>query len=167
MKKVLLLFAAFLAVSQSAFADVFFYTYQGQTLLYEIEYGSAHVSRTFILTPTGYWGNRYVSGDVEIPSYVIRNDTTYLVTSIDDFAFSGSSGLTSVIIGNSVTSIGERAFQNCGTLTSVTIGHSVTEIGDYAFLGCSGLTTVAFNASNCISVGGAVYYAFANCTNFF
>ena len=163
MKKIVMLLFG-IAIGQTAFADCFLYTYQGKTLVYDIEYGSAHVSRAAAVVNGYYCINTAVSGDVVIPSYVIRNDTTYLVTSIDEFAFYGNSGLTSVIIGNSVTSIGERAFQNCSSLASVTIGHSVTEIGDYAFLGCSGLTTVAFNATNCI-FAGARFPAFTNCTN--
>ena len=64
------------------------------------------------------------------------------VMSISPFAFSGCSGLTSVIIPNSVTRILEMAFYNCDGLTSVTIPDSVTSIGYRAFSGCSGLTSV-------------------------
>ena len=61
--------------------------------------------------------------------------------------FSGCSGLTSVIIPNSVTSIGGCAFSGCSGLTSVTIPSSVTSIGGYAFSGCSGLTSVTIPES--------------------
>ena len=46
-------------------------------------------------------------------------------------------GLSSVIIPNSVISIDSNAFYNCTDLTSVTIGSSVTSIGQYAFVDCS------------------------------
>jgi hypothetical protein len=40
------------------------------------------------------------------------------------------------------------AFSGCSGLTSVIIGYSVTRIGNYAFSGCSGLTSVTFIGNN-------------------
>ncbi len=42
------------------------------------------------------------------------------VTGIGDYAFCGSTGLTSIIIPDSVTSIGSFAFEDCTSLTQVT-----------------------------------------------
>ena len=58
------------------------------------------------------------------------------VTNIGDYAFSGNSGLISVIIPESVTSIGRSAFAG-SSLSSITIPESVTEIGRSAFAGNS------------------------------
>ena len=52
---------------------------------------------------------------IEIIDLVIPNT----VVSINDFAFHGCSGLTSVTIPNSVTSIGISAFYGCSSLTSI------------------------------------------------
>ena len=50
-------------------------------------------------------------------------------------AFVGCTGLTSVVIPNSVTAIGEQAFGYCSALASIEIPSSVTEIGRDAFKG--------------------------------
>ncbi len=50
----------------------------------------------------------------------------------------------SYTIPDSVTSIGEAAFSGCTGLTSVIIGDSLTSIGDSAFEGCTSLETVYF-----------------------
>lgn len=42
-------------------------------------------------------------------------------TNINSSAFSGLTGLTSIVIPNSVTSIGESAFKDCNNLTSITL----------------------------------------------
>ena len=81
------------------------------------------------------------SGDIVIPSQVSYNGNTYSVTSIDSYAFSFCSDLTSIIIPNSVTSIGYYAFEDCTALTSVNIPYSVTSIY-YSFIGCTALTSI-------------------------
>ena len=72
-------------------------------------------------------------GDLAIPKTVEYNGNTFRVTSIREYAFCYSSGLTSIDIPNSVTSIGSWAFCYCTGLTSITIPNSVTSIGDDAF----------------------------------
>ena len=83
------------------------------------------------------------------------------VTSIGSYAFSSCSGLTSVVIPSSVTSIGEGTFFGCSGLTSIVIPSSVTSIGVSAFNGCSGLTSVV-SPSSVTSIGND---AFRNCSN--
>ena len=84
-----------------------------------------------------------------IPETVTYNETTYSVTSIEEWAFYNCSSLTSVTIANSVISIGNDAFYNCRSLTSISIGNSLTYIGYDAFYNCSSLNTLNFNAINC------------------
>ena len=63
------------------------------------------------------------------------------LTSIHQSAF-WHSGLTSIIIPNTVTTIEEMAFQGCSNLTSITIPGSVTTIEGYAFQHCTSLTSI-------------------------
>ena len=67
-----------------------------------------------------YFNSNAYSGKVAIPETVTYSGITYSVTSIDTFAFSSCSGLTSVTIPNSVTSIGTSAFNSC-SLTSIIV----------------------------------------------
>ena len=82
------------------------------------------------------------------------------VTSIDDQAFYGCTGLTGITIPDSVTSVGEQTFSGCTSLTSVTIPDTVTSIGYYAFYGCTGLTSITIPDS-VTSIGDG---AFSGCT---
>ncbi|MBR1668439.1 MAG: leucine-rich repeat domain-containing protein [Bacteroidaceae bacterium] len=86
-------------------------------------------------------GSRY-TGKVVIPSTFVKGGVTYNVTSIGSHAFDDSSGLTSVIIPNSVTCICEGAFRGCSGLTSLTIPNSVISIDKEAFSGCSRLSSL-------------------------
>jgi hypothetical protein len=56
-------------------------------------------------------------------------------------------GITSVVIPETVTSIGRAAFSFCEDLTSVNIPSSVTSIEDSAFYYCSKLTTITIPGS--------------------
>ena len=104
------------------------------------------------------YDNEY-SGNVVIPESVDYNGNTYPVTSIGISAFQNCSGLTSIIIPNSVKSISSYAFRDCSGLTSITIPNSVTSIGNYTFYGCSGLTSVTI-PNSVTSIGS---YAFEGC----
>ena len=109
------------------------------------------------------------------------------VETIDDYAFYGCSGLTSLVlpnsvktigevafdgclelesieIGNSVETIGQSAFSNCSSLASLVLPNSVETIGDYAFYGCSALTRLVL-PNSITSIGRAVVYACSSLTD--
>ena len=83
---------------------------------------------------------------------------------LDDYAFAGCSGLTSLTIPSGVTSIGNYAFEGCSGLTSLTIPSGVTSIGNYAFTGCSGLTSLTI-PSGVTSIGEGVFYGCSGLTS--
>ena len=83
------------------------------------------------------------------------------VKRIGEYAFSGCSHLSNIIISDEVTSIGYGAFYSC-EISSITIPDSVTHIGELAFSGCHNLNNIDMS-SNIESVGtgafgGTAYY---------
>ncbi len=86
-------------------------------------------------------------------AYTIPNS----VTSIEEDAFSGCYGITSVITPNSVINIGNEAFRSCFSLASVIIGNSIVNIGDYAFYGCSSITSVTNYATTPQAINANVF----------
>ncbi len=83
-----------------------------------------------------------LSGDLVIPKIALHDGKEYAVTSISYQAFSGCSGLTSIVLPEGVICIGESAFSGCSELTTITIPSTVSSIGYSAFGGCSALTTL-------------------------
>lgn len=134
MKKFICCFIALLSLGHISWAYNFSYTYQGQTLCYNIVGDHAQV------THQNSWGYSNLTGALVIPDSVTYGNT-YPVTSIGADAFRSCAGLTSVTIPEGVTSIGAKAFSFCTGLTSVSIPAGVSYIGDEAFYHCSNLTT--------------------------
>ena len=105
--------------------------------------------------------HRSYSGVVQIPSSVIYSGTTYSVTSIDDWAFSGCTDLTSVTMTCRITSLPRGIFSGCTNLGSFNVPSTVTKIESDAFRNCSLLSSISMPTS-VTTIG---YNAFENCTN--
>jgi len=107
----------------------------------------------------------YPTGDLVIPAKVIFNGEICEVVSIPDsypggsVAFTNCSGLTGIVIPDSVTYIGEYAFGYCNGLKSVNIPDSVETLSDGAFYFCEGLLSLIIGDS----VQTIGEYAFSTC----
>jgi len=101
---------------------------------------------TVLCYPAGKTGTRY-----EIPNGVNR---------IGHYAFSGT-GLTTIIVPESVTRLDGWAFMNCTNLTDVTIPKDLTRLEWGVFSGCSSLTTVEIPETVTEICGSA----FSNCSS--
>lgn len=73
--------------------------------------------------------------EVEIPTTVKYNKTTYEVIGISWYAFHECADLRSVLIPNSIQTIHFQAFEGCSSLNSIIIPNSVTRIYGDAFTG--------------------------------
>ncbi|MCR4852305.1 MAG: leucine-rich repeat domain-containing protein [Prevotella sp.] len=98
-----------------------------------------------------------LSGNLNIPSYVVYEGVDYDVVAIYDNAFQNCSSITSINIPNIVTTIGNKAFEGCSGLTSLSIGKKIKSIGQNAFKGCSGLNSIT------VASGNTVYDSRNNC----
>ena len=96
-----------------------------------------------------------------LSSIIIPNS----VNKIGNEAFYKCTNLTTAIMGNSITTIGIKAFSGCTKLGSITIPKEVTTIGNYAFSDCYGLAEVFYNAKNCKTMGSISFPIFDCCTS--
>lgn len=91
-----------------------------------------------ITTIPGWLFSGIGAADIQIP------DT---VTTIEDGAFYGCSGLTGVTIPDSVTKIGAEAFMECENLAQVKLSNALQMLGSKAFMNCPKITAIEIPAS--------------------
>jgi hypothetical protein len=124
------------------------------TLPVELRAQLSFVTNNGAITITGYTGP---GGTVTVPAAT----NGLPVTRIGDQAFMSKSGLTGVIIPDSVINLGNYAFAYCPILTSASLGNKITTIGTYAFYNCFLLAGIAF-PSSVIRIGD---WSFNSCTS--
>ncbi len=133
------------------------YDFMINGICYNISGSNVYV--TYYNTQDTYQQSR-VLGDITIPEEVTNKGITYPVVGIGERAFRFCTGLTSVILPNTITYIRNEAFIACSNLTSINIPNSVTSIDNYAFSSCSKLTSVII-PNSVISIGDN---AFSHCS---
>lgn len=117
----------------------------GQTLYYQIiDNQSRHVSlvrpETQLVNWDGWTNHEKPIGDIVLPSHVVYNGNTYVVTKIGDHCFASCHGMTGeLVIPNTVTTIESNAFEYCTGFTgSIIIPNSVVTMKGGIFNGCTG-----------------------------
>jgi len=83
----------------------------------------------------------YLSTNIERDGELSIKDT---VTSIEGYAFSGCSKITSVTIPASVINIGDDAFSYCKSLKEVRLSEGLENVGNYAFQYDTSLEVISF-----------------------
>ena len=80
-----------------------------------------------------------VNGVLELPA----EHDGYPVVDIGMEAFLGQTGMTGIILPDTVESIGDNAFEGCTALESIDLPGSLREIGESAFEGCTSLASIS------------------------
>ena len=101
------------------------------------------------------YGTNPYTGSVVIPASVTFSGTIYSVTRIGDVAFN-STGITGIVIPNSVTSIGNGAFSSCSMIASIEIPDGITSIGNIAFANCTKLANIVI-PNSVTSIGSGAF----------
>lgn len=96
----------------------------------------------------------------------INFDKAQKIKEIDNYAFYGCTGLTSIVIPNTIETIGKSAFENCSNLKTVEFvcdndsdyNETLIKIGEYAFCNCpcntdSGSCNLEILEANDLSIG--------------
>jgi len=129
MKRYLFLITVLVATSAMAYHSEWV---NGIEWRYEVKDGEATIGddgwRNYLYNTTG---------DITIPSSL----GGYPVTKIGPSVFSGS-GITSVVMPDSIRIIDECVFSGCSALTNVTFSACITSIGSSAFSFCDSLQTI-------------------------
>lgn len=151
MKRLLSIFVAIAACVQMAQAYNFSATVpSGQTLYFSYSSGGKVYITYEHSSSDPYYNDSYKpTGDLVIPGSIVYNGVKWDIDYIGEKAFRGCSGLTSVVISDSISSIGNLAFYGCTGLTTVSIGNGVTNIGDNSFGNCSSLNSITIYSQSC------------------
>lgn len=140
MKRITLFLGAIFILQATVFAYDFYSTSPSGHVLY---YRIVNDTDVYVTWQNSTFPSYYnLSGAVTIPSFVTHGGNSYVVTGVDNSAFSSCFSITSVTIPNSVITIGIESFDSCSSLHTINWGDSVQTIENRAFSYCSGLSSI-------------------------
>lgn len=146
--------AVFLSVASAN--AVFAHNFEVDGIYYNFNSDGTSVRTTFKGSTYNEVAGEY-TGNVEIPAKVTYSGKSYAVTEIGFETFRDCTGITSVVIPNSVTRINYSAFCGCSNLKSLTIPETVTYIGHDVFFNCTSLTSLTI-PGNVEEIGSNAFY---------
>ena len=102
---------------------------------------------------------KIVSCDIFASGKVIIPDTINgaVVTSVGNSAFKNCSGISDIVLPETIEQIGDDAFNNCKNLVSINLPDSIASIGDSAFFKCVNLKEIVISKSVTIIPENAFY----------
>lgn len=107
------------------------------------------------VVPVSGFKNGVFRGNTGLTSLILPES----MRTIPDSCFSGLTNLTSVTLPDKLNSIGQYAFQNCSALSSITIPDSVRAIGESAFFNTTSLVTLKIDSTSMIeTIGRSAFY---------
>ena len=155
-----LLFILGMLIALPGFARTFTYTYEGQTLKYEVLDEESKTCQTQLgdilpplnpedsTEPIRYRPGNKVSGDLILPSHPEdENGEKYTLTKIGYLGFCCNENLSSVSIPETVKNIEDDAFRGCSRLWKVTLSDGVETIDYSAFAECTNLLEITLPKS--------------------
>lgn len=165
MRKILLFFITIYSYN-IGFAAIPYVTSSGQTIYFDIADNEAYITYPGSNSWGPSWdGFQQPVGCVVIPSTIEYEGITYPVGKIGAYAFgcvygysNPCTGITSVVLPNSIHTIENNAFYYCYNLSTINIPASVTLIGDRAFVNTS-LNSI-YIPNSVMEIGAN---AFSNC----
>ena len=116
------------------------------------------------MTAEVYSAPEEISGDIEIPKYVERDNERFPITSLANGCFQDCTNLTSITLPGGITSLGDGCFRGCSSLTSISLPEGITSLGDLCFYGCSSLTSISL-PSGITSLGDGCFFGCSSLTS--
>lgn len=109
------------------------------------EFSLSHVKTNRV--KVSFTSGSYIEGDVLIPEKIEYKGNSYIISVIEENAFSENNKLTSVTLPDSIEEIDDYAFQECKNLISFKSGRSLRSMGVQCFYGCTKLANVDLGLS--------------------
>ncbi len=122
----------------------------------------------------GYAGGQ--SGNIVIPDTVMKDEKTYDVIGVNQYAFANCAWINSISIGRNVSSIEPSAFRGCKNLTAITVSQDNLQFADqngvlfdkcglYLYAYPAGRTDMSYTIpDSCDTVGTLSFYGAVHLT---